>query len=152
MAAAAQATIPVVVIGYARSNGIKTMPRTFENTPYTMTAFLDVQDSPSHLQFTKHNLEVVLNSLHPRPRALIIGPAIHPSIAGDMSEVWESYVQRALRGEGEDDSWKKSAFVSLPDFHYIDPKTVKGSPPDAGWYAEMFRQLEAAFASQESCA
>lgn len=112
MAAATQAAVPVVVIGYARSNGIKTMPRTFKNTPYTMTAFLDVQDSPPHLQYTKHNLEVVLNSLHPRSRALIIGPAIHPSIVGEMRQVWEAYVQRALREEGEAGSWKRNAFVS----------------------------------------
>lgn len=36
-------------------------------------------------------------------------------------------------------------FTQLPDFKYIDPKTITGPPPDAGWDAEMFRQLKAAF-------
>ena len=36
-------------------------------------------------------------------------------------------------------------FTQLPDFRYIDPTTVAGPPPDAGWDTEMFRQLDAVF-------
>ena len=139
------------------------MPETFEGTSYYLSAFFDVVDSREEFRYTPHNLGVVLDTLHPRPKALVIGAAIHPSLVDGMKETWKSYVENVLQNEFKDD-WRENCIVSvnsapntsgaflrfpntlqMPDWCYIDPSTVTGPPKDRGLQETTLQQLDAVF-------
>ncbi|KAL4958083.1 hypothetical protein BDW69DRAFT_126937 [Aspergillus filifer] len=149
-----QNPIPIVFFGYKRFVAIKFMPPLFSGTPYVMTSSLDQVSSREEFRYTPHNLGVVLETLHPRPRALIIGIAIDPKFCEEMRVVWESYVENVLNVEdrdgymaaGKKTGWEgKSAFVPLPYTHFVDPTKNMRPPANFGWEDEMFRQLDGVF-------
>lgn len=114
-----QETVFTVVIGYKRSNGVAGMPALFKDIPYTLSSFPDVFDSRKPHLYTPHNLGTLLESLHPRPWALIVGPAIRPSLVPEIKAVWDAYVEGVLmRDEIYDDEWRKSAFVPVSRAHW----------------------------------
>jgi hypothetical protein len=105
-------SIPVVIIGWGRENGVVFMPKIFteHNSPYVMTAMMDFEETLEPYRYSPHNLGVILHNLHPRPRALIIGIAVPPSLTDEMTAVWNEYVESVLKKEfKEDDKWKKNA-------------------------------------------
>lgn len=112
--------VSVLVIGWERKNGVKIMPALFESTPYTMTAFLDIMESRQPHRYSSHNLGAVLDSLHPRPRALVVGPAVDPALNTDLEIVWSNYVREVLEKEGaqegEVNTLKSALVLVCPDF------------------------------------
>ncbi|EKG08993.1 hypothetical protein MPH_14044 [Macrophomina phaseolina MS6] len=143
-----QSSIPLVIIGWGRENGVVFMPKVFEdhNTPYEMTAMIDFVETLEPYRYSPHNLGVVLHNLHPRPRALVIGIAVPPSLVAEMTAVWSEYVDSVLKKELKDnDEWKKNAVSPLSLTHYVDPTITKHPPMDMGWEKEMFKQLDATF-------
>ncbi|KAL4944183.1 hypothetical protein BDV06DRAFT_210483 [Aspergillus oleicola] len=146
--------IPVVFFGYKRFVAIKFMPPLFENTPYQMTSSIDTVSSREPFRYTPHNLGVVLETLHPRPRAFVVGIAIEPGLCEETRGVWESYVHDVLEKEdrdgfmaaGKKTGWEgKSVFVPLPYTHFVDPTKNMRPPANFGWEEEMFRQLDGVF-------
>lgn len=108
--------IPLVVIGWGRENGIIFMPKVFAeySTPYVMTAMMDFVETQERYRYSTQNLGAVLHNLHPRPRALVIGIAVHPSLVDEMTAEWENYVQVVLKKEfQENDEWKKNVCVTV---------------------------------------
>ncbi|GKZ34767.1 hypothetical protein AbraIFM66950_005123 [Aspergillus brasiliensis] len=116
----------------------KFMPPLFEGTPYRMVSFLDLVSSREPFRYSAHNMGVVLETLHLRPKAFVVGIAIDPSLCEEMEEVWKSYVENVLNPESEHGEWEKNAFVPLPRTHYVDPTQVTRPPANFGWEAEMF--------------
>ncbi|KAB8275417.1 hypothetical protein BDV30DRAFT_207861 [Aspergillus minisclerotigenes] len=141
--------IHVVSVGYGRPNGVKFLPPLFEGTPYRMVSFLDLVSSREPFRYSAHNMGVVLETLHPRPKAFVVGIAIDPSYCDEMEKVWNSYVENVLKPESENGEWEKNAFVPLPRTHFVDPKQVTRPPANFGWEAEMFRQLDSVFRPEE---
>lgn len=87
------------------------MPKVFaeHSTPYVMAAMMDFVETHKRYRYSTQNLGAVLHNLHPRPRALVIGIAVHPSLVGEMTAEWENYVQVVLKKEcQENDEWKKN--------------------------------------------
>ena len=87
------------------------MPRVFaeHSTPYFMTAMMDFVETQESYRYSTQNLGAVLHNLHPRPRALIIGIAVPPSLVDEMTAEWENYVEVVLKKEfQENDEWKKN--------------------------------------------
>lgn len=111
--------VPVVIIGWGRENGVVFMPKIFaeHKSPYVMTAMMDFEETLEPYRYSPHNLGVVLHNLHPRPRALIIGIAVPPSLTDEITAVWNEYVGSFLKKEFKDDQdWKKNAIspVCIP--------------------------------------
>jgi hypothetical protein len=109
-------SIPVVVIGWGRKNGVTFTPKLFSDhkTPYTMTAMVDFVETLEQYHYSPHNLGAVLHNLHPRPRALVVGVAVPPSLTDEITAVWNEYVDTALKAEfKENDEWKKNVCVHV---------------------------------------
>ena len=87
-------TIPIVALGVYRDVAAKTDPL-FTNTPFRMTAILDLKQDPPAVRYSPQNLLAVLFNLHPRPKVFITGAAIPPDMAAESIAVWESYVSEA---------------------------------------------------------
>lgn len=149
LASPESSSIPLVVIGWGRENGIIFMPKIFsEHQPsYVMTAMIDFVETLEPYRYSPQTLGAVLHNLHPRPRALFIGIAVPPSLVDEMTGVWNEYVDTVLKEEfKENDEWKKNVCSPLPLTHYVDPSV--GKPlMDIGWELEMFKQLDAVFKS-----
>ncbi|PYH90000.1 hypothetical protein BO71DRAFT_362375 [Aspergillus ellipticus CBS 707.79] len=137
-------TIPILTIGYKRTVGLNAIPPVFEGTPYVITAFFDIVETPEPYNYSPHNLAVALRALHPRPRALVVGHAVSVSLVDEIERVWGEYVEEALKSETDD--WRRSVVVSLPRTHAVDPSL---GPPkvDGAWAKEMMGQLDAVFRS-----
>ncbi|KAG7405929.1 hypothetical protein Forpe1208_v013649 [Fusarium oxysporum f. sp. rapae] len=140
--------VPVVIIGWGRENGVVFMPKIFaeHKSPYVMTAMMDFEETLEPYRYSTHNLGVILHNLHPRPRALIIGIAVPPSLTDKITAVWNEYVDSVLKKEFKDDqNWKKNAVSPLSLTHYVDPAIFEHPPMDMGWEKEMFKHLDAVF-------
>ncbi|KAH6997574.1 hypothetical protein BKA56DRAFT_2882 [Ilyonectria sp. MPI-CAGE-AT-0026] len=149
LASPESSSIPLVVVGWGRENGIIFMPKIFsEHQPtYVMTAMIDFVETLEPYRYSPQTLGAVLHNLHPRPRALLIGIAVPPSLVVEMTGVWNEYVDTVLKEEfKENEEWKKNVCSPLPLTHYVDPSV--GKPPmDIGWELEMFKHLDAVFKS-----
>lgn len=120
LASPESSSIPLVVIGWGRENGIIFMPKIFsEHQPsYVMTAMIDFVETLEPYRYSPQTLGAVLHNLHPRPRALFIGIAVPPSLVDEMTGVWNEYVDTVLKEEfKENDEWKKN--VCSPVSHVI---------------------------------
>lgn len=84
--------IPIIGIGKFRHVAEGMVPF-FANTPYRYCAILDFMTSPKDFTYTPHNLGVVLQNVHPRPRVIILGTGLSPEIAEEAAGVWEKYVK-----------------------------------------------------------
>lgn len=84
--------INVVALGVYR-HVAASMDTTFLNTPYRMTAILDLTGEPAAFRYNAHNLGVVLHALQPRPQVFITGAAISEAMTRESIEVWEAYVK-----------------------------------------------------------
>ncbi|UPL01793.1 hypothetical protein LCI18_012727 [Fusarium solani-melongenae] len=105
-------SIPLVVIGWGRENGIVFMPKIFsdQNSPYVMTAMVDFVETFEPYRYSPQNLGAILHNIHPRPRALVIGIAVSPSLVDEITAIWNEYVDIVLKKEfKENDEWKKNA-------------------------------------------
>lgn len=105
--------IPVVSVGYGRPIGVKFLPPLFEGTPYRAVSFLDLVSSREPFRYSAHNMGVVLETLHPRPKAFVVGIAIDPSYCEEMEKVWNSYVENVLKPESENGQRENNAFVPV---------------------------------------
>lgn len=83
--------VSVVVIGVSRTIGLDLISPLFNDTPYNIVAVLDLVTSPEAYRYTPLNLGVVLNALHPRPRALVAGTAVDPKILPELENVWRDF-------------------------------------------------------------
>lgn len=126
--------IPVVMIGITRDTALATGDTFFQSTPYNVAAALDCTESPVQCQYSPANLAVVLNALHPRPRALITGTAVQDDLLPSIEQAWKDYVE----GWGIDGVW-----VALSKTH---PST---GPPPPGTGEELMRQLDEKFGPRE---
>lgn len=88
-----QPAIHAVAIGINRSVA-ETTVELFRGTPYVVAAVLDKAESPEALQYSPHNLAVVLNALYPRPRILVTGTAVPDDMLPAVEEAWSEYVER----------------------------------------------------------
>jgi hypothetical protein len=123
-------SIAVVMVGVTRDTALATGDTFFANTPYTVAAALDFTESPAPYQHSPTNLAVVLNTLNPRPRALITGTAVPDDLLPAIDQVWSEYVQR----------WQiDGVWVALSKTH-----ASAGLPPP-GTGEEMMRQLKEKF-------
>ena len=103
-----QQPISAVIIGVHRSTAIESSAA-FNDTPYRLTAVLDLHESPERYQYSPQNLGTVLHSIHPRPRILITGTAVE-RIVPEARVVWEEYVEKTLKVESED---KRAVLVAV---------------------------------------
>ncbi|KAH6651789.1 hypothetical protein BKA67DRAFT_537645 [Truncatella angustata] len=124
--------IPVVVVGITRDTALAVGKTFFVDTPYFVSAALDLTESPAPFQYSPANLAVVLNALHPRPRALVTGTAVPDDMLHGIVQVWNDYVA----------NWKvDGVWVALSKTH---PST---GPPPPGTGEEMMKQLGEKFES-----
>ncbi|GME39182.1 uncharacterized protein BKA55DRAFT_697207 [Neofusicoccum parvum] len=131
MASSSLNSIPLVVIGYGRKNAEIFMPPLYEDTPYVMIACMDLAETKKPYQYTPHNLAVVLHNLFPRPKALVVGIAVDPSLMEEMDNVWQEYVESVLKKETDDDSWKANAIIHvlrLVDTAIMTPSVARTIP------------------------
>ena len=153
--------ISIVVIAAHRTLGYKLMAPLFENTPYSISAFLDFKMSPEPYRYTPHNLGVVLNALLPRPRALVIGNNVDVKIVNEVELVWKDYVKSHLQEDEGNDANNKNVLVPVSWQHSYEadirliasrkkmPKLqqdtgVIGEPP-SGWERQLLEQLDNVF-------
>jgi hypothetical protein len=122
--------ISVVVVGVTRATALATGDAFFVGKPYVVAAALDFTESPVPCQYSPTNLAVVLNALHPRPRALITGTAVPDELLPPIEQVWSSYLETCK----VDGVW-----VALSKTH---PST---GPPPPGTGEEMTKQLREKF-------
>lgn len=118
----------MVVIGWGRKVGVTFVPKVFSDhkTPYTMTSMVDFVETPEQYRYSPQNLGVVLHNLHPRPRALVVGIAVSPSLTDEITAVWNEYVDTVLKQEfAENNEWKKNICVHVGIRGLIRP-TPKG--------------------------
>jgi hypothetical protein len=130
MAAQTSKRIPIVIIGITRDTATRTAETFFVGTPYRLNAILDETESPEEYQYSAANLGIVLNALHPRPRALVTGTAIPDVLLPEISKAWEAF----LENWGVDGVW-----VALSKTH------ASTGPPPPGTGEEMMRQLNEKF-------
>lgn len=86
--------IPIVALGVYRDVAAKMDPL-FTDTPFRMTAILDLKQDPLSVRYSPQNLLTVLYNLHPRPKVFITGAAISQSMTAESIAVWESYVRES---------------------------------------------------------
>ncbi|TKW51371.1 hypothetical protein CTA1_7052 [Colletotrichum tanaceti] len=122
-------SIPVVVLGWKRTNGIVYFADILaeSNAPYVMTAMVDFVETMEPYRYTPNNLGVVLHNLHPRPRALVVGTAVPPSLTDEITTVWNEYVDTVLKEEFPGEEWKKnvcSHVRTVPLCAMTEPDTI----------------------------
>ncbi|TQN63698.1 hypothetical protein CSHISOI_11714, partial [Colletotrichum shisoi] len=103
-------SIPVVVLGWKRTNGVVYVSDVLaeRNAPYVMTAMVDFVETLEPYRYTSKNLGVILHNLHPRPRALVVGTAVPPSLTDEITAVWNEYVDAVLKEEFPGEEWKQN--------------------------------------------
>ncbi|KAL8826850.1 MAG: hypothetical protein Q9170_007248 [Blastenia crenularia] len=84
--------IPIVALGVYR-HVAATMDPLFNNSPFRMTAIMDLAQNPASVRYTPENMATVLYNLHPRPKVFITGAAISRQMTEESIAVWSSYVQ-----------------------------------------------------------
>lgn len=89
---------PIVALDVYR-NVAASMDPLFVDTPFRMTAILDLRQEPMSIRYNTRNLMTVLFNLHPRSKVFIIGAAISHSMTAESVAVWDSFV-REVREEG----------------------------------------------------
>ena len=86
--------IPIVGLGVYREVAAKMDPL-FAQTPFRMTAILDLKQDPPSVRYSPQNLLTVLYNLNPRPKVFITGAAISQSMTAESIAVWESHVRES---------------------------------------------------------
>lgn len=71
------------------------MESLFISTPFRMAAILHLTSQPAAFRYNPHNLGAVLHNLHPRPKVIILGAAISPTMTTESIVVWDTYVEEA---------------------------------------------------------
>lgn len=122
--------IHAVGIGINRSTAEKTVAL-FDGTPYEIAAILDKAESPEALQYSSHNLAVVLNALYPRPRILVTGTALPEDMLPGIEEVWSDYARR----------WQVDGIWVAMSKRFPDP----WAPPPPGAMEDMMETLNRKF-------
>ncbi len=69
------------------------MDAVFENTPYRLSAIIDLNSEPEAFTYSAHSLGAVLHNLHPPPQVFVVGAAISESMAKDAIGMWEEYIK-----------------------------------------------------------
>lgn len=85
---------PIVALGVYR-HVATSMDPLFNNTPFRMTAIMDLMQEPKSVRYSPHNMMAVLYNLHPRPKVFITGAAISQRMTHESIQVWESYVRES---------------------------------------------------------
>ena len=86
--------IPIVALGVYR-NVAATLDPLFADTPFRMTAILDLKQDPKSVRYSPQNLMTVLFNLHPRPRVFITGAAISQAMTAESINIWDTYVRES---------------------------------------------------------
>lgn len=122
MASRPPGMIPIVALGVYR-NVAATLDPLFSDTPFRMTAILDLNQEPESVRYSPQNLMTVLFNLHPRPKVFITGAAISPHMTAESINVWDSYVRESKE--------KDTFMINLCD----EP------PPDGDWMTHIMLSL-----------
>ena len=85
---------PIVALGVYRHVAAGMDPL-FTNTPFRMTAIMDLMQEPKSIRYNPHNMLAVLYNLHPRPKVFITGAAISQGMTHESIQVWNSYVKES---------------------------------------------------------
>ena len=147
--------LSVVVIGVHRLDALGAAAALDPLRPnYRVVSCLDYTESPEPLRFSPHNLAVVLNSLHPRPKALVTGTAVSNATLKEIEPIWKRHVREAIELENLGGSrWVQVDFfqlilgrVQLTLFSKLSKwhATPDGPPPE-GTVEELVRQLDETF-------
>ncbi|MCJ1405644.1 hypothetical protein MMC11_008873 [Xylographa trunciseda] len=124
------ASIPIVAIGRTRPVA-EGADAAFAGTPYRTAAIVDFTSEPAAYTYSAHNLGVVLQNLHPRPRVVICGTGLSHETADEAIEVWDTYVK----------SWGVTETLVI---------NLARAAQDAGgdWMAEIMRRLDEKYRPQ----
>lgn len=141
--AANTVTIPLIMIGVTRPAAVGAQPnlldahntsllvpsRSSSTTPlrsipqYKVSAALDFSTSPAPYRYTPHNLRLLLHTLYPRPRSLILGTNYETLPVAEIEGIWEEYVE--WLGREEPLIGKTLLVVVSPVPFRFDPKCLR---------------------------
>lgn len=100
-----------MIVGVSRHIGLRLISPLLQDAPYDIVAVLDLVTSPEPYRYTPQDLGVVLNALHPRSRAIIVGTAVDPKYLPELENAWQEFNNGMMQESSEDGVAEASVMV-----------------------------------------